>query len=283
MYRYEVSKNDIKLVKASIKILEDLKAPISKKITFGYTGSKSLYGYCRNRGDRYYVMFHPDFVNNHYKINTIIHEILHTIDNGWDTPHRGEWARWAEIVSNSSPYKIKTHGEFHELKCDNINIPTNDIKKGTLIKKVYCPCCGKAYDIPLRGRDYWCPKCIKPLFKTLQNDELGRLSVKERQNEISTRISNLSIETAPKLLLYANKNNTEKIIINLMAQYPLNEDLKKLIEPHITTSVRHKLNKLCKNGVYNKFMTGVSMLINYELVTGADCPINILFENWEKS
>ncbi|MCQ2796227.1 MAG: hypothetical protein MJ213_02810, partial [Bacilli bacterium] len=125
----------------------------------------------------------------------------------------------------------------------NINLPINYVRRNTATKKAYCPYCGKAYNIPSRGRDYWCPKCFKPLFKTLQDDELSKLSIKDRQNEISLHMADLNMETAPKLLLYANKINTRKIIINLMLKYPLDNKLKDIIESYINAYTRYKITK----------------------------------------
>lgn len=268
MYRYEISRHDIKLVKEALKILTDLKAPISKNITFGYTSTdKSYIGICKYRDSRYYVLIYPDFANDYYKIGTIIHEILHTINNGWDTPHRGKWARWAKIVSDSTPYKIKTNGEFGEIKYDaDKNIPDIVDKKKSSVK-AYCPCCDKAYDIPRNGKNYWCPKCFKPLSVTPLNDDFSKLSIKDRQKEILRIMPNISIECAPKLLLYSNRSNTKRIIINLMSKYPLDNSLRDLIKPYVNTNIQHRITELCKKGAFNRLIISNDIIRNYYDVT----------------
>lgn len=267
MYRYEISKHDIKLVKEALKILTDLKAPISKNITFSYRFYTESYGFCQEIKNRFYVSYRHDIINDYYKMNIIIHEILHTVpEESYWFCHKGEWAKWAKIVTNSTPYKIETYADSLSVKYSGKKIPTFNAKRRHS-KKVYCPYCGKQYDIPTSGKNYWCPKCIKPLSDSPLNDELTNLSVKERQNEISLRMSNLNMETAPKLLLYANKINTRKIIIHLMLEYPLDNNLKAIIKPYINMYTKQKITELCDKGAFNKFITSFTNMYNYENIS----------------
>ncbi len=104
-------------INEAIKVVTDLDIPVSKNIEFIFWRLASNHGYCRTLSkDKYLIKIHKDIVDEYELICTIIHEILHTVENKKYTWHRGYWLKYAKYVSERTKYIIRccVHLELNE-------------------------------------------------------------------------------------------------------------------------------------------------------------------------
>ncbi|MBO4327512.1 MAG: hypothetical protein J5950_09605 [Clostridia bacterium] len=256
-YGYSVSDHHKELINQAIKILNDLNAPISRNVLFRYMkeGSYSTYGMCfdeknskKNEYD-YKVTLNSHLINDEDFINTVVHELLHTIDNGGVSSHKGDWAKWARIVSNNTKYHITRIGN------KRLNLP---------YAVCFCPLCNNRYDdIPLKSisnhkSSYFCPKCIKPLYDVLPDSEIKEKSPEERSFIIKQKLEvGISWNELFELLSFANKEDTRDLI-----RYAIRNFDVFLVTTYLFPYVRGdkafmaNLAKDYCNGVYDDIITG---------------------------
>ena len=105
-----------KMLAECIELLKELEVPISDSICpeVALKGYRGAYGKCRkkvykkkpNEYDFYIEISGHTLGNTERSLrNTLIHELLHTID--FECGHRGAWKRWAKYVSEKTGYNIQ--------------------------------------------------------------------------------------------------------------------------------------------------------------------------------
>ena len=103
-YACYVSQYHKKLIKKALDVCNLLKVPISVGYTFKYKPRhiKSI-AFCDIDTNTIFIdarLSERDF------IETIIHELLHTIDNKNFSSHKGIWKKWANVITQNSEYFI---------------------------------------------------------------------------------------------------------------------------------------------------------------------------------
>lgn len=96
-------------------MLDGIGIPYRKPISYKSKTTKS-WGNCRRTCDGYYITVNnqllDDDVPDKGLINTLLHELLHTIPNGMC--HTGEWKKAADKVWDKLGYKIKRTNSAEE-------------------------------------------------------------------------------------------------------------------------------------------------------------------------
>ena len=107
-YIYNVSEYHQKLIKESIDICNSLNVPVADAIKFEYMKGGCCAGLCYVDTKTICI---AKWLPERDFIETVIHELLHTIDNKSYSSHRGIWKRWANYISENSDYFINDRYE----------------------------------------------------------------------------------------------------------------------------------------------------------------------------
>lgn len=172
-YFFDLDQRFAALIKECILTLKTLGVPISNSIYFGFNGGYSYFGrtYFKPRvkkcaGYDFYVTVNKFLINDADIVNTVAHELLHTVKGGMN--HRGAWRKYADIVNKLTEYKITVYGK------SKLQTAAYKRKKAFSIKEydpetmdvVYCPKCGnrlclrKGLKKTILGKSaYLCAKC----------------------------------------------------------------------------------------------------------------------------
>lgn len=161
-----------KLAKKYERILkEELNIPISNNIEYKInTRASQRYGACKEISYNFFRIEISDFllednVKEDILVNTIIHELLHTVDGCMD--HKEKWKNYANIVNNKLGYNIKRVTSRKELGLEEY------ISKEKVKYIFQCENCGQIVNIKRKCNfvnyyeQYRCVKC-KGKFKRIQ-------------------------------------------------------------------------------------------------------------------
>lgn len=179
MYCLAVGEKYQKLIKECVELLNKLNAPISKSVYFKLSSGYSRYGYCkrnvravnaRERNYEYTVAINKYLVHDEDIKTTVIHELLHTIDD--KLGHKGEWKKWATFVRNNTPYDVERTAsyELQPAAYRNRKVSTDSYDPATM-DVAECPKCHLRIYIrkqrgvtPKGATKYICKKCKQRLY-----------------------------------------------------------------------------------------------------------------------
>lgn len=169
----------LELRKTFLEVIEELK-PIFPEVTsntystiFNET-AKKRYGQCRRISPYHFEIsinkLFAEICSINKVKNTIVHEILHALPGGMT--HKGDWARYAQIVNVKLPHYHITRTNFYKEYNQAIQ---KDVKY-----IVYCPDCGMSWKRYRKSsmvaevmngnkRNYHCPKCKTPVKVKIEN------------------------------------------------------------------------------------------------------------------
>ena len=126
-------------------LLRNLGVPIKDVNTWRVSNRMTrCYGKCKQSYDGYIITISSsllsDTADSFALENTIIHELLHTINMG--DRHGGEWAKWANYVSDNTKYKIERVNDYTEY---GVHLPKTATKRKVRWKVVCdnCNCCAE--------------------------------------------------------------------------------------------------------------------------------------------
>ena len=111
-----------------------------KRYQLQFIDGLSTLGKCRNHGNNKYTIYlsknHADISEEKYVINTVMHELIHSLDNCMS--HTGRWKQIANIVNNRYGYNIT------RVETDNAAYSEyyHDIKMSRIKYEITCTCCG---------------------------------------------------------------------------------------------------------------------------------------------
>ncbi len=217
-YEYQVNDHHKELINKAVTILNDLGAPISTSVLFKYMreSARYCYGICgseklKPKYDHDYVItLNKRIIYDDDFINTVIHELLHTIYDKKQSSHKGEWEKWAQIVSTKTKYQIRRVWEIP------MDLPPLPVVETTTC---YCPLCNKKYDnIPIKcisnhKTHFFCKECNKELYDVLPDSIIRDKTTKERSCYIKQRIDEgMSWDEILDVLPYASKEDTRRIV-----------------------------------------------------------------------
>jgi hypothetical protein len=178
---------------------------------------------------------------------------LHTIDNEGYTIHRGNWKKWAYIVSSNTKYKITV--------TDNKKLDTTKIKKRkstyNVCKDLTCPMCKhvqtftfqKELILDLGFIINSCKKCQKPYYLNLPDSILKDKTKYERHEYFKTLdLKNVSFKELQELLPYLDENDTIELLSTFVQnnEFPsvFNSQYKRLLFAYGRAS-KNILSMLC--------------------------------------
>lgn len=119
---FNVPNEIIRKIKLSVLLLDYCSVPYSKNITFELFNSSRNYGTCEKRKSDFLIRINKSLINNNETelVQTIIHEILHTID--YEAGHSGLWKYYADLISSRTPFKIVSKYEMPETILNHLNV-----------------------------------------------------------------------------------------------------------------------------------------------------------------
>ena len=133
----EIKLNKLEELASDYEIIlrEELNIPIATNITYSInTRAKKRYGMC-SLEDKYYTVYHIEISsflldneideNNDALINTLIHELLHTVEGCMN--HGNKWQYYASIVKDKLGYDIKRTSNRSEYGLESY-VPKENIK-----------------------------------------------------------------------------------------------------------------------------------------------------------
>ena len=138
-----------------------------KQYQFQFMDSLSVLGRCRNHGGNRYTIYlnkhHVDISEEKDILNTVMHELIHSLDNCMC--HTGRWKSVANIVNRAYGYNI-TRTESDD-EAYNAYYTATKLQRAKY--EIKCNCCGatamyqrksKAVtDISQHRGTYYCNKC----------------------------------------------------------------------------------------------------------------------------
>lgn len=137
--------------------LDAIDVPYSKDIREFTINKRRMnnWGQCTrkrdSRGYFYTISINSSLLDERIKeealLDTIIHELLHTIDGAWNDDHKGKWLYWANIVNDCySCYNIKRGSSTEEIGM------TQDMLENRYKYIIECENCGhKHYNNRMSG------------------------------------------------------------------------------------------------------------------------------------
>lgn len=266
MYYYKnISDEDKALILEGIRVLNDLNVPISEEAIFVYCHGSSRFGWCgKDKEYKFRIAINEDIKNDEKKINTIIHELLHTIPNETYTMHGGNWKKYADYVSNNTNFKITVSDKY--LKIDY------KPKKIISFEKCICPICNKIFDIKsskIHGNvsDYRCKKCNKILYKTIPDSPLKEMTINERQYYIESKLCGVILKSdIYDYLIFSNKEDTRNLIRYFFKKYGFfSTDINKLYG-YIDKTLKEELCFEFLDGKWDCYINSEEERLNFESI-----------------
>ncbi len=265
-YVFLVSPKHKDLILRAIEILSSLGAPISDDVQFKYMRypSFTLFGSCvKNylKSNRYSIHLNSRIAYDDDFINTVIHELLHTIDNTGYSSHKGNWAKWADIVSNNTIYQIKRCGDA---KLEYVEMPVIETKK------CYCPLCGEGIDVATKcikdhKSSYICKKHFKSLYDMLPDSSIKDLSLSGRTEFICKKLeSGLSFEEVLDIIPYASLDDTKKLVKYSLHNFEIRIVHHKLYQYTRDKTLLKELAEEYCSGVYDHIITDLNHRFDFE-------------------
>ena len=258
----KIEQKHIELINKAIDVCNSLNAPIAKNVYFKYCIGCSRYGWCRFDGDlmKYVIAINKYIIEDNEFIRTTIHELLHTINNYDYSPHKGEWKRWAEIISNNSKYKI-TVTSTKKLKKEAYSIVDKRENEPKTI--CYCPFCRRKYYVKTKSiykhkSTYYCNYCKKDLYDELPDSILKEMSNNERNLYLERRIisKDISKEELFDFLNYTDKSMTRNLIRYYISYLPieLKDSLKGISKYVYEEDFKNELAMNYIRGCYDDYI-----------------------------
>ena len=234
-YFFEVNENVKNLIKICMSELIKLNVPFSNSIYFREGGGTNTYGLCYLGKDyiKYknyeYVISINKFLNTVRDIKeTIIHELLHTVD--FPSGHGGRWKKWARIINENTDYNITRisnlklkDGAFYGQKKNEVYDPAKFIS-------VQCPHCGnsitlrKTTSISKHGKtDYICSKCNMFYYKFIPNSIIKYFTDEQKKKFIDNLINNFKLSNCDaviNMLPFLNQSLRDYLLLQLFIKQP---------------------------------------------------------------
>jgi len=257
----------IELIKKAIDICKSLNAPVSDNVYFKYHKGSSFYGWCiyEKDSDKYSISINKYIVEDDEIINTVIHELLHTIE----ITHKRKWKYWASIVSNNTNFKI-TRNAFVKLKDEAYAIAN---KRNNDFKVIcYCPFCKRKYLINSKKiynhkTSDLCRWCYKNLYDELPDSILKDMKNEDRNIYLETRIFNrdISKEELYNFLNYTNEQMTRSLIRYYVTNLELDYVTSVRISKHVyERDFGHELTMNYIHGAYDSKITNLDKLYSFD-------------------
>lgn len=251
MYFFTTNEKYNELIKEGIEICNKLSIPISDSVIFKLSTGRTHFGYCiLDKEYKYKIFINKNIVSNEKIINTVIHELLHTIPNEGFKPHKGNWEKYAKIVSDNTKYKITVSD-----KAELINYSAGKPKP---VKRCFCPICGEIFESPINkiylGRSYYyCKYHLKYYYEEYPNSPLKDMKDFEREEFVEKAFNEeYQIEEYVGFLPYTSILLTRKIIKFILNKFEFSYWNIHMIAPYIRIdkTLLEELAKEWCQGVY---------------------------------
>lgn len=229
-YFFDVDKKVKLLIEQCIQELEALNVPIAQSVYFREGGGTQTWGYCylgeyffKYRDYEYVIAINKYLKNDKEIKETIIHELLHTINIAhW---HGGDWKKWANYVNEKTDYTIKRTYEC-ELKSGAFwRQKRNEVFDAEKIMHVTCPQCGNKILIKKTTRitkygntNVICRNCNSYYYKFIPDSIAKNFSDSQKKEYIENICSNFvsaSKDEIITLLPYLNQFLRDYLLLQL--------------------------------------------------------------------
>ena len=224
-----------RLILEAIRILNELNAPITDECYFAYNNSASRYGYCeKSKKHKYTIHLNEAILEDDAFANTTIHELLHTVPEvSRCSAHKGNWAKWAKIVSEKTKYKITRLGD------DKLDPSRLRLSKHQRMLVGICPTCGDEVQIissenPLIFAMPCNNKCRKPYFSKVPPNPFKGMSVSEMEAFVfKAQLNELPLDDFISYLAYLPNELTKRLIIEYVHNNAFTMEIKEVIRPYL--------------------------------------------------